>query len=287
MPAVQRSFSLRVLKRLLVLIMVAVLLSTNLMIWHNWRIEHEVLHTQEKAWANEFNLDLKRAVQSESQGLNQTLLAISTQSALIQAMARNDTERLQANWTPLFEQLRTQYDVTHFYFIAPDHTCLLRLHLPEQRGDRIDHNTLLEAERTGQSAWGLEIGKTGVLTLHFVQPVFDGDRLLGFLELGKEVERILTQLRPSDEHTYRFAVLLDKAHLDRANWESGMQMLRRQADWDALPRSVVELLGPELTMETLKFLLARSDWDNTEVAADLDGRRWHLQLEPLHVSGGE
>ena len=79
------------------------------------------------------------------------------------------------------------------------------------------------------------MGKTGLLTLRVAQPVFDGNRLLGYVELGKEIESLLPRLRPADEHAYRFAVLLHKERIERANWENGMQMLGRQADWEALP----------------------------------------------------
>ena len=167
----KNSFSLRVMKQLLLLIMAVVLLSAGLMIGHNWLMEHAALLAQESAWAREFNLDLERAMKSDSQGLEQTLQAIRTQPALIQALARKDTVLLQNDWKNLFETLRADHEITHFYFIAPDRTCLLRLHLSEQRGDRIDRNTLLEAERSGKTASGVELGKTGLLTLRVVQPV--------------------------------------------------------------------------------------------------------------------
>ncbi|MCB0256404.1 MAG: hypothetical protein KDI55_22015, partial [Anaerolineae bacterium] len=287
MQADQHNLLRRVLNRLLLLIAVTALAVSGLVIQYYWRMEHEALHRRASEWASELRSDLDDTMTHEAHGLQQTLQVISAQSALRQALAQEDVARLQADWMEVFRQLHVEHNVTHFYFISRNRTCLLRLHLPQMRGDRIDRHTMLEAERTGKTAWGVEIGKTGILTLRVVQPVFDGDRLVGYVELGKEINSLLATLRLSDEHAYLYAVLLYKEHLDRASWEAGMQMVGRKADWELLPRYVIEFIDPKLTVQTLRSVLSQPNVGYTHTHVEMGGRVWHTQFDPLRVITGK
>lgn len=62
---------------------------------------------------------------------------------------------------PVLNVLHQEQQITHFKFLAADRTCLLRLHNLEVRGDRDDRYTTLKAERTGQTASGIELEQTG------------------------------------------------------------------------------------------------------------------------------
>ncbi|MCB1776602.1 MAG: PAS domain S-box protein [Candidatus Competibacteraceae bacterium] len=287
MQADQHNLSRRVLNRLLLLIAVTALLVSGLVIQYNWRMEHEALYRQASEWVNELRFDLRNAMTRTAHGLQQTLQVISAQSALKQALAQEDVARLQADWMEIFKQLRAEYNVTHFYFISRNRTCLLRLHLLQLRGDHIDRHTALEAERTGKTAWGVEIGKTGILTLRVVQPVFAGDRLVGYVELGKEIVPLLATLWPPDEYASMYAVLLHKKHIDRASWETGMRMMGRKAEWGALPDYVVEFMSPKLTVPALRSILPRLNMDHGYTYTEVGGRVWYTQINSLRVISGE
>ncbi|MCC6933984.1 MAG: hypothetical protein IT292_12170 [Deltaproteobacteria bacterium] len=85
------------------------------------------------------------------------------------------------------------------YFITPDRTCILRVHKPEKQGDIINRFTTLEAERTGKLAAGIEIGPLGTFTLRVVNPVYSKGMLVGYLELGKEIEDNLKLIHINSE----------------------------------------------------------------------------------------
>ena len=70
-----------------------------------------------------------------------------------------------------------------------------------------------------------------------VRPVFDGETLIGYFELGKEIEDILEDI--SDEHGVELTATIRKNDLKRQSWESGMKMLGREADWDRFADDVV------------------------------------------------
>src|SRR3990172_1701715 len=48
--------------------------------------------------------------------------------ALRAALAAGDRAQLQIRFAPLFEQLKREFNITHFYFLDPNRVTLLRLH---------------------------------------------------------------------------------------------------------------------------------------------------------------
>ena len=110
---------------------------------------------------------------------------------LIDALRAQDRNRLLSDYDSLFADLRAKHSITHFYFQRPDRINLLRMHKPDKSGDLINRFTTLEAERTGKMVSGIELGPLGTFTIRVVQPVFDGQNLIGYLELGMEIEDLL------------------------------------------------------------------------------------------------
>lgn len=153
------------------------------------------------------------------------------------ALLSRDRNLLQAKYAALFDRLKRDFNITHFYLLGPDRVTLLRLHQPERHGDRIDRFTAREAERTGRVAIGTELGPIGTLSLRAVMPIYDGNRLIGYLEVAEEVLDVVQDLsRTFGSEGY---VFIHKNLLSRAGWEDGMRMLGRLADWERFPQSVM------------------------------------------------
>ncbi len=149
---------------------------------------------------------------------------------LYQAIQTEDRSGLLKEYGPLYQQLRIKYGVTHFYFTGSDRVNLLRVHNPGKHGDLIDRFTTTEVERTREPASGIELGPLGTFTLRAVKPIINGGKLIGYLELGKEIEEILEELQ--GKHEVELAASIFKDELDRGKWESGMKMLGRNGNWD-------------------------------------------------------
>jgi PAS domain S-box-containing protein len=153
------------------------------------------------------------------------------------ALGSGDRERLLLDWQPVYKKLQAEYRITHFYFHRGNRENLLRVHKPEKYGDLINRHTALQAERTGKISAGIELGPLGTFTLRVVHPVYEGEVLLGYLELGKEIEDILSIIH--DSNNLELVVSIAKDALDRESWESGMKMLGRQSDWERYDNSVL------------------------------------------------
>lgn len=197
---------------------------------------HEIdSHIQDQI--NEVDVLFHRHVQKDARWLNGYIRFLSTDEQLQRAWLTGDRPALLHRAQILFDDLRNEQQITHFYFHGLDQVCFLRVHDPGRFGDYIDRITMNEAVRTGELSSGLELGPLGTFTLRVVRPWIIDGKLSGYIELGEEVDGLIplaTSILDVD-----LVVTLDKSFLDREGWEEGMEMMGREPDWDLSPDVVV------------------------------------------------
>ncbi|MFD2111563.1 hybrid sensor histidine kinase/response regulator [Thiorhodococcus fuscus] len=203
-----------------------------------WMQRHEADHAKHAAQRGYETL-LQQTLNQEANNLSGQLDFIEQDEALAEAYLSGDRELLLKHVKPVYERLKQRFDVTHFYFHRPDKSCFLRVHNPPRHSDRIDRWTLNTAATTQREASGIELGPLGTFTLRVVRPWTIDGQLIGFLELGKEVERFTATIK--EVLGLDFFVLIDTSRLDREQWAEGLQVLDRTplAPWDALDDRVI------------------------------------------------
>lgn len=164
---------------------------------------------------------------------------------LAQAFRARDRDTLLALSTPLLDELRSRNRITHFYYILPDSTILLRVQSPELSGDKIERLVLREAQQTGQPAWGNEQGPLGTFPLRVVYPWRVRGELIGYLEMGIEFEDLMRSIRQF--LGVDVFVALDKKLFDRPRFEQAQKSRLRPVQWDEFPG----LLVLSRTIETM------------------------------------
>lgn len=179
----------------------------------------------------------RRKTESDTQLLGAVLLTLMENETLRRLYASRDRQALLSAATPLFDRIAGQYRISHFYFLEPDRRVFLRVHQPDRLGDVIRRRTAIEAAKTGTASAGLELGPLGTFTLRAVTPWKDGERLLGYLELGIEIEAVVQDIRSVLKED--LLVLARKELLVKDDWAAGMKMLGRLPDWDQLPQDTV------------------------------------------------
>ncbi|MFO7606328.1 MAG: cache domain-containing protein [Desulfurivibrionaceae bacterium] len=159
-------------------------------------------------------------------------------SSLGKAFLSGNREILLQESAPILEKIKERFKITHFYFHLPDKTCFLRVHNPPRHGDLITRHTINFASQNDTHAYGLELGPLGTLTLRFVMPWHIDGELVGFIELGKEIDHIADEMKKILELDINFIV--EKKFLNIEGWREGRRMLgRKQGDWDFLSEHVV------------------------------------------------
>jgi len=164
---------------------------------------------------------------------------IETMSAAIDMFAEDeeyknifisgDREALYKKGLPLYEKLEAKYSITHFYFHLTDGVNFLRLHDKEKYDDKIERFTFKEAKYTQKIGTGLELGKTA-FALRVVKPYYKGEKLIGYIELGKEIGHFLQILKGESEDN--FMIIADKKYLDETLWASVRESANSRNNWN-------------------------------------------------------
>ncbi len=211
---------------------------------------------------------------------------IAREPLLRESLQKQERPRLSADFSELFGRLRDSLDITHLYLHRPDRTNLVRLHNPGLFDDLIDRHTLQQAERTGERAAGLELGPLGHLTLRVVKPLFDSGKLIGYLELGREIDVILDHLQIVTG--VELAVTIKKTLLDPERWAEEARRTSGDAAADRfgdriLAYSSLRAFPPAWN----PFRVSPDEYaDPLESKLDQDGQSWRGMLTPLPDASG-
>ncbi len=181
---------------------------------------------------------------------------IARDGALRQAMIAKDREALLHLSAPVYRNFQKHQSFTHFYFHNTDGTNLLRVHKPTRFGDKVERLTMKQARSAIQSSWGAELGPLGTFTLRVVVPWFAENRLIGFIELGEEIEPLLSLV--TQQSNSQMAILISKKLLHQDRWQEGQEMLGRSASWDLLPDHVVTAMTDNQLLRDLPRFAARN-----------------------------
>lgn len=200
------------------------------------------------------------------------------------ALASRDRAALIQEAGPLFEALRADHRITHFYFNTPDLVNLLRLHSPGEFGDLIERATMTKARDQGKAVHGLELGPLGTLTLRLVMPWRGKGGILGYLEIGEEVEYLIEEIR--DSLSVDLFVLVDKRFLSPQQWHHGLSLLNRQGNWERFGSHVtVAQTTGQVPAALNDGILSSLRGGGTAVFED-GGRVLHLAMLPLADAAG-
>ncbi len=212
-----------------------------------------------------------------------TMRAMMTNQAMAQALRQRDRAALSRQGDALFASLRDNHRITHLYFTGPDLINLYRFHSPNEFGDAIDRVTTLEAKARQDTIHGLELGPMGTLTLRLVMPWVRDGEVLGYLEIGEEIEHLIGEIRES--LSVDMLVVIDKRMISRQQWQRGQDMMKREGDWQrfashAALAQTSDQLPAALDDPVLQRLLA----GHTAEIEDR-GRSLHLAAVPLDDVG--
>lgn len=171
----------------------------------------------------------------------------------VEKLRQRDRSGLLALSESLFRHLNGRYDITHFYFTGTDRVNILRVHNPPSWGDVIERPSTLLAEQSGQLAWAVEPGVFGSITLRVVRPVYSSGQLVGYFELGREVDYLLPEIGKLLK--LNLAIMIDKSFLHREAWESSMQKLGFTVDWNQFPQQVIGAMTDKVLPASLEQIL--------------------------------
>jgi hypothetical protein len=223
-----------------------------------------------------------RAEDDTIRAFSKELDALVAAPELVAPFRARDREALLAAARPVFERLRAQYGLSHFYFLdpAPARTCFLRVHKPSLFGDVVNRVTLTQAIGSQKLGAGTELGKTA-FALRVVKPIRDGGKVIGYMELGEDIDHFVERVKRDTGED--FGILVDKTLVDRAE----LARVRSDDRWDERPDVVlvVSTMWDEKQID-IGRPLAKLTEKGTPVRTWKDGARtWAGAAYPLHDAG--
>lgn len=189
--------------------------------------------------------------------------------ALAKLFLAGNREGLYQETLPEFHRIRTRYNITHFYFHRPDGTCFLRVHDVGRYDDRINRFTMDEARKTSAPSHGIELGPLGTFTLRVVSPWLVGNTLIGYIELGKEIDHLAPKLHDTLGLDIIFAI--EKKFLDRKLWEEGKRVMDESGHWDRYPNHIIASSTMPSAPGSLAAILGQRQNDHCETIFELPG----------------
>ena len=208
-------------------------------------------HRLDIEFANETAKELKLSLDFHIDLYTQALLAVEKEiindPILAKLLREQKREQIAQLYKDSFSNLSKEFSVTHYYFHLADLTNLVRLHAPSRYGDKINRVTANQAFATQEPYYGMELGVLGTFTLRVVHPIHHNKELIGFIELGMELEDIISQMR--SENFSHWAILLNKALLSKKDWVHGTSVFGSESNWDFSETQVLHTSNFELTQE--------------------------------------
>ena len=228
-----------------------------------------------------------KQVESETELLSSILELVAKDERLQKAWTAKDRNSLLKLSAPLLKEMGAKHRITHFNFHNPDRTSFLRVYDPDRFDDVVNRFTLLETVRTGQISAGIELGKLGTLTLRVVHPWQINGKIVGYIEMGEEIDHIIEKLHNIlDVELY---ISIYKSFLKEENWKAGMRLLNRQNDWNFSPYAVIVNQSLKNVPESLNVFMEKGKHEYMEMATDLklsiDQFDYRVGVVPLFDAG--
>lgn len=94
----------------------------------------------------------------------------------------------------IYLNFQDKHNITHIYIHDTNKTNFLRVHNRYVHSDKISRHTLDEAFDTGATSSGIELGVHRDFSLRVVSPWYESGELIGYVEIGKNIEHISKEL---------------------------------------------------------------------------------------------
>lgn len=168
--------------------------------------------------------------------LSSTLEAILANDELRNLYLQNDRKVLYDYGYPLFSRLKDEFGITHFYIHYPNGTNFIRFHDLDQFGDKITRKTFEKSVQTKGFGSGLELGKTA-FALRVVHPYYNGTGLIGYIELGEEIDNFLNILKKQTRN--EFGIFVKKEFIKHEDWKIMKENIGEKDNYNDLKNYII------------------------------------------------
>lgn len=210
---------------------------------------------------------------------------ISKDKKAIELFTTNNRDGLYKYYEKTFENLKNNYNISHFYFHKNTKVNFLRVHNPNKHSDTIKRFTLNKAIKTKGLGTGIEFGIFHNLTLRVVYPWFVEDKIIGYMELGKEIDYFTPELAKLAHSEVIFTI--NKELISKNNYQKWLSKSKNNTKFEELSNYyIIDSSLTKHSKDLKKFL--DNDKDLKNISVDNYMKHYHVNCKPfLNVNGEE
>jgi diguanylate cyclase (GGDEF)-like protein len=168
-------------------------------------LQHQAIDKDKSVIVDKFYKALENELKHETEVIEHIIKHLSEQEEIKKLYLERDREELYKHLKSEYKYINSHLDITHLYFIDKNSSVFLRVHKKEKFGDKIDRFTFREARILEETFSGVEFGVLRNYTLRVVYPWKIDGKIIGYIEMGKEIDKIITFLsKQLDSEIYLF-----------------------------------------------------------------------------------
>ena len=221
--------------KLLPVIMLGVVILAAMLYIVSYRAQQTALEIQVTNDIHSSKQTFHNLVQNDIRMLQAAIIDFMTNQAYKDIYLEQDREKLFNYGQELFAEHK-DLGITHFYFHRNNGTVFVRLHNAEKYDDRVTRDTYAQSQRSNSWGSGIELGKTA-FALRVVHPYYNDSELIGYVELGEEIDHFIEIMNEQTGNQY--AIVVDKKYIDEKKWASAMGVKGRRNNYNDMKDMVV------------------------------------------------
>lgn len=260
-----------------------VLLASSLSLYH---ILHKNLVSQIRTRSDGVQSVFDLMQSQDKNIMTELLSSLAANKEMLNAYLNSDREKLYKLAKPIFERIYNEYSFSSLYFHSSDKVNFLRVHNPSSFGGQINRFTIDQAERTANVAAGMELSSSGTLTHRVVYPWKFKGKLIGYIEIGKDIESMLGSLAPVFDGN--ILVLTNKRFVNFDKWKSGYRKHDIEHEWDLYQDLIVSANTGKsaVFIEQIKKTWDAKYFDHKVFGQKINGVESLIGVHPFYDVGG-
>ncbi|WP_024953832.1 sensor domain-containing diguanylate cyclase [Sulfurospirillum arcachonense] len=209
---------------------------------------------------------------------------ISKDKQAIELFQSNNREGLYNYYKKTFEEFNKQYKISHFYFHKTSKINFLRMHYPQKHSDLIERFTLNASIKNRGLGKGIEFGIFHNLTLRVVYPWFVNNKIIGYIELGKEIDYLTPELAKLTHSEIVFTI--NKKNISKENYQKWLDNSKKNVKFKELKNYYIIDSSIHNYSKKLKVLL--NNQENIHHASlDNFSAHYHINSKPFLDAHGK
>ncbi len=143
---------------------------------------------------NSVSLAYEHIISQDTYLMESLIEELEKDAEIIKLFKEGNKKLLFKSLNQKFSKYKTRHEITHFYIHNINQTNFLRVHNENLHSDKITRVTLQNAAKNLSTSSGVEFGIYHNLTLRVVLPWFVDEKLIGFIEMGKDIDKLSPKL---------------------------------------------------------------------------------------------